>query len=198
MGYEPVTFNTVQLNQLIRYGLITSKDFKNNFSIKNYQVQYCTRIECATCSGIQLMTLGINFLLLHLHIRHIHRAMHLLFDIVPWYLAGRFYIADTNNSVIRYIDLNKQEPELLTLELKGVRPPAPKSRSPKRLRRRSGADTEIIVVDGGSSNEGNLNLKISVSEGYHFSKVLSWPLSLSICFNRSCLSCLLWGCFWWA
>ncbi|KAM7478487.1 hypothetical protein LguiA_026700 [Lonicera macranthoides] len=93
---------------------------------------------------------------------------------------GRFFIADTNNSVIRYIDLNKQEPELLTLELKGVLPPAPKSRSPKRLRRRSGADTEVVVVDGSSSNEGNLDLKISVSEGYHFSKEAQSKFSVEI------------------
>ncbi|XP_015055000.1 protein SUPPRESSOR OF QUENCHING 1, chloroplastic isoform X2 [Solanum pennellii] len=82
---------------------------------------------------------------------------------------GRLYIADTNNSVIRYLDLNKSEAEVLTLELKGVQPPL-KSRSLKRLRRRSGADTQTIVVNGGSSSEGTLNLRISVPEGYHFSK----------------------------
>ncbi|KAH7835073.1 hypothetical protein Vadar_022621 [Vaccinium darrowii] len=83
---------------------------------------------------------------------------------------GRLFIADTNNSVIRYLDLNKEEPELITLELKGVQPPTPKSRSLKRLRRRSFADADIVKVDGSSSNEGNLYLKISVPEGYHFSK----------------------------
>ncbi|KAA8536730.1 hypothetical protein F0562_029208 [Nyssa sinensis] len=83
---------------------------------------------------------------------------------------GRLFIADTNNSVIRYLDLNKEEAELLTLELKGVRPPTPKSRSLKRLRRRSSADMQTISVNGGSSNEGNLSLKILVPEGYHFSK----------------------------
>jgi len=83
---------------------------------------------------------------------------------------GWLFIADTNNSVIRYLDLNKEEPELITLELKGVQPPTPKSRSLKRLRRRSFADTDIVKVDGSSSNEGNLYLKISVPEGYHFSK----------------------------
>ncbi|XP_049406083.1 protein SUPPRESSOR OF QUENCHING 1, chloroplastic isoform X1 [Solanum stenotomum] len=82
---------------------------------------------------------------------------------------GRLYIADTNNSVIRYLDLNKSEAEVLTLELKGVQPPL-KSRSLKRLRRRSGADTQTVVVNGGSSSEGTLNLRISVPEGYHFSK----------------------------
>ncbi|XP_059313313.1 protein SUPPRESSOR OF QUENCHING 1, chloroplastic isoform X1 [Lycium ferocissimum] len=82
---------------------------------------------------------------------------------------GRLYIADTNNSVIRYLDLNKSEAEVLTLELKGVQPPL-RSRSLKRLRRRSGADTQTVVVNGGSSNEGTLNLRISVPEGYHFSK----------------------------
>lgn len=83
---------------------------------------------------------------------------------------GRLFIADTNNSVIRYLDLNKEEPELITLELKGVQPPTPKPRSLKRLRQRSFADTDIVKVDGSSSNEGNLYLKISVPEGYHFSK----------------------------
>ena len=39
--------------------------------------------------------------------------------------SGKLLIADTSNSVIRYLDLNKKEPELLTLELKGVQPPAP-------------------------------------------------------------------------
>ncbi|KAF9669845.1 hypothetical protein SADUNF_Sadunf13G0006800 [Salix dunnii] len=83
---------------------------------------------------------------------------------------GRLIIADTNNSVIRYLDLNKGEAELLTLELKGVQPPASKSRSLKRLRKRSSADTETIKVDGSSSSEGNLRIKISVPEEYHFSK----------------------------
>ncbi|OMP09371.1 hypothetical protein COLO4_05541 [Corchorus olitorius] len=83
---------------------------------------------------------------------------------------GRLLIADTNNSVIRYLDLNKENAELLTLELKGVQPPTQKSKSPRRLRRRPSADTQTIVVNGGSSSEGNLYLKVSVPEGYHFSK----------------------------
>ncbi|OVA13591.1 NHL repeat [Macleaya cordata] len=83
---------------------------------------------------------------------------------------GRLLIADTNNSLIRYLDLTKEDPELLTLELKGVQPPSTKPRSLKRLRRRSSADVQTITVDGGSSAEGNLYLKISVPEGYHFSK----------------------------
>ncbi|XP_071709747.1 protein SUPPRESSOR OF QUENCHING 1, chloroplastic [Rutidosis leptorrhynchoides] len=84
--------------------------------------------------------------------------------------TGRLFIADTNNSLIRYLDLNKEDTQLVTLELKGVQPPAPKSRSPRRLRKRTSADTETIVVDGVSSTEGSLNLAISVPEGYHFSK----------------------------
>ncbi|XP_034706716.1 protein SUPPRESSOR OF QUENCHING 1, chloroplastic [Vitis riparia] len=83
---------------------------------------------------------------------------------------GVLFIADTNNSVIRYLDLKKKEADLVTLELKGVQPPIPKSRSLKRLRRRSSADTQTITVDGTSSNEGNLYIRISVPEGYHFSK----------------------------
>lgn len=94
--------------------------------------------------------------------------------------AGRLFIADTNNSLIRYLDLNKKDPELLTLELKGVQPPTPKSKSPRRLRRRSSADTETIAINGGSVNEGRLRLEIRVLEGYHFSKVSSLSLSFKL------------------
>ncbi|XP_022747673.1 protein SUPPRESSOR OF QUENCHING 1, chloroplastic isoform X2 [Durio zibethinus] len=83
---------------------------------------------------------------------------------------GRLFIADTNNSVIRYLDLNKPNAEIFTLELKGVQPPTPKSKSLRRLRRRPSADTQTIVVNGGSSSEGNLYLKVSLPEEYHFSK----------------------------
>ncbi|KAI6692331.1 hypothetical protein NL676_020041 [Syzygium grande] len=83
---------------------------------------------------------------------------------------GRLFIADTNNNVIRYLDLNKADAELLTLELKGVRPPVPKSRTLKRLRSRMSSDTLSVKVDAISSSEGNLGLKISLPEGYHFSK----------------------------
>ncbi|XP_073030200.1 protein SUPPRESSOR OF QUENCHING 1, chloroplastic isoform X1 [Primulina eburnea] len=83
---------------------------------------------------------------------------------------GRLFIADTNNSEIRYMDLNEKEPVLLTLELKGVQPPAPKSKSLRRLRRRSEANTETVPIDGSSATEGKLFLKIVVPEGYHLSK----------------------------
>ncbi|KAM3377972.1 protein SUPPRESSOR OF QUENCHING 1, chloroplastic [Capsicum galapagoense] len=92
---------------------------------------------------------------------------------------GRLYIADTNNSMIRYLDLNKSEAEVVTLELKGVQPPV-RSKSLKRLRRRSGADTQTVVVNGGSSNEGTLNLRISVPEGYHFSKEAQSKFSIDV------------------
>lgn len=98
--------------------------------------------------------------------------------IVSWHNLGRLFIADTNNSVIRYLDLGKEEPVLLTLELKGVQVPASKSKSLRRLRRRSTADTETVKVNGVSSNEGKLCLKISVPEGYHFSKVLSFSICI--------------------
>ncbi|KAK4851350.1 hypothetical protein QYF36_014395 [Acer negundo] len=93
---------------------------------------------------------------------------------------GKLFIADTNNSVVRYLDLNSEKAELLTLELKGVQPPMPKSRSPKRLRRRSSADTETVVVNGGLSNEGNLNLKISLPKEYHFSKEARSKFSVDV------------------
>lgn len=86
---------------------------------------------------------------------------------------GKLFIADTNNSVIRILDLNEKEPVLRTLELKGVILPTSKSKTLRRLRRRSPAGTQTIAIDGGSSNEGKLRLKISVPEGYHLSKVLS-------------------------
>lgn len=93
---------------------------------------------------------------------------------------GRFFIADTNNNVIRYLDLNKEEVELLTLELKGVQPPTPMSRSLKRLRRRSSADTQTIVVNGGSSSEGNMSIEISLPETYHFSKEATSKFSVDV------------------
>ncbi|KAF9681492.1 hypothetical protein SADUNF_Sadunf05G0007000 [Salix dunnii] len=61
-----------------------------------------------------------------------------------------------------YLDFNKEESELQTLELKGVQPPAPKSRTLKRLRNQSSVDKETAEADGGSSSEGNLCLKISL------------------------------------
>uniref|UniRef100_M4EGL8 Thioredoxin domain-containing protein n=1 Tax=Brassica campestris TaxID=3711 RepID=M4EGL8_BRACM len=84
---------------------------------------------------------------------------------------GRLFIADTNNSLIRCIDLNNREDvEIRTLELKGVQPPMPKAKSLKRLRKRASADTKIVTVDAVTSREGDLNLKISLPDGYHFSK----------------------------
>ncbi|KAJ6354247.1 hypothetical protein OIU76_003149 [Salix suchowensis] len=55
--------------------------------------------------------------------------------------------------------------------LKGFQPPAPKSRTLKRFRNQSSADTGTAEADGGSSSEGNLCLKISLPVKYHFSKV---------------------------
>lgn len=92
-------------------------------------------------------------------------------------LAGRLFITDTNNSVIRYLDLQKAQ--LLTLELKGVQPPS-KSKSLKRLRRRLSSDTRTVKVDGVSSNEGNLYLNISIPDGYHFSKEARSKYSIEI------------------
>lgn len=66
--------------------------------------------------------------------------------------------------------MNEKSQALCTLELKGVVPPSTGPKSPRRLRRRQSADTKIIKIDGGSSTEGNLSLRIYVPEGYHFSK----------------------------
>ncbi|CAN8241331.1 unnamed protein product [Cochlearia groenlandica] len=87
---------------------------------------------------------------------------------------GRLFLADTNNSLIRYIDLNKEGEdeiaEVHTLELKGVQPPTPKAKSLKRLRKRASLDTKIVKVDTVTSREGDLSIKISLPDGYHFSK----------------------------
>ncbi|CAJ2631732.1 unnamed protein product [Trifolium pratense] len=91
---------------------------------------------------------------------------------------GRLFIADTNNSLIRYLDLNTNE--LYTLELKGVQPPKPKSRSFKRLRRRPTADTVPITIDAISSEEGNLSIEISLPNEYHFSKEARSRFSVDI------------------
>lgn len=93
---------------------------------------------------------------------------------------GRLFIADTNNSLIRYLDLNTNEFELRTLELKGFQPPKPKSRSFKRLRRRPTADTIPITVDTISSEEGNLSIDISLPNEYHFSKEARSRFSVDI------------------
>ncbi|XP_078435903.1 haloacid dehalogenase-like hydrolase family protein [Wolffia australiana] len=83
--------------------------------------------------------------------------------------SGRLLIADTNNNTIRLLDLN-EDPVLRTLELKGVLPPSPRPKSMRRLRRRQATEASFIKVDGGSSSEGNLNIRISLPPGYHFSK----------------------------
>lgn len=99
------------------------------------------------------------------------------------YHTGRLLIADTNNSVIRYIDLNDENLQLLTLELKGVEPPSAKPKSLKRLRRRLPADVQIIKVDAGKAKEGYLSLQFSVPDGYHFSKVSDVFLSYYFFFS---------------
>lgn len=96
-------------------------------------------------------------------------------------LSGRLFIADTNNSLIRYLDLNEESLKLRTLDLKGFQQPSPKSKVLKRLRRRSSADTVTIATDAVSSNEGRLSIQISLPKEYHFSKVFTIILSLNYC-----------------
>ena len=104
-----------------------------------------------------------------------------------WFsFSGRLFIADTNNSLIRYLDLNNDDFELRTLELKGFQPPKSK-RSFKRLRRRPSADTVTVTIDAISSNEGNLSIEISLPNEYHFSKVLIILLSFRHCNSILCI-----------
>ena len=87
--------------------------------------------------------------------------------------AGKLYVADTNNSLIRVIDLRAEGgPTLRTLELKGVLPPTPAtSTGPRRLRQRLSADTQVVRIDPITATSGDLQLQISLASGYHFSNV---------------------------
>lgn len=88
-------------------------------------------------------------------------------------VAGKLYVADTNNSLIRVLDVKAEGgPKLSTLELKGVQPPTPAAPSgPRRLRQRLSADTQVIRIDPVTALSGDLQLQISLASGYHFSKV---------------------------
>lgn len=89
--------------------------------------------------------------------------------------VGKLYVADTNNSLIRVLDLRAQGgPKLETLELKGVLPPTLATPSgPRRLRQRLSSDTQVIRIDPVTALNGDLQLQISLASGYHFSKVSS-------------------------
>lgn len=92
--------------------------------------------------------------------------------------VGKLYVADTNNSLIRVLDMRAQGgPKLETLELKGVQPPTPATPSgPRRLRQRLSSDTQVIRIDPVAALNGDLQLQISLASGYHFSKVSVPPL----------------------
>ncbi|KAG6555690.1 hypothetical protein Mapa_002927 [Marchantia paleacea] len=82
---------------------------------------------------------------------------------------GKIYVADTNNSLIRVLNVGANPPTLETLELKGVPPPLPAPASaPRRLRRRLSSDIEIVKVDPVSSMNGDLELQISLPKDFHF------------------------------
>lgn len=87
--------------------------------------------------------------------------------------AGKLYVADTNNSLVRVLDLQAQGgPKLATLELKGVLPPTPAAPAgPRRLRQRLSSDTQVIRIDPVDALNGDLQLQIFLASGYHFSKV---------------------------
>ncbi|XP_017187248.1 protein SUPPRESSOR OF QUENCHING 1, chloroplastic-like isoform X1 [Malus domestica] len=78
-----------------------------------------------------------------------------------------------NSSDLNLTYLDKEEAELLTLELKGVRPPVAKQKS---LRRRSSADTQTVTVDGGPyPTRATCLLKYQYPKGIIFQR--SPPLS---------------------
>ncbi|XP_059063416.1 protein SUPPRESSOR OF QUENCHING 1, chloroplastic isoform X2 [Cryptomeria japonica] len=86
---------------------------------------------------------------------------------------GKLLIADTNNNIIRSIDLSTENPVVQTLELKGVQVPSTIPKSPKRLRRRPSMDAQIIRIKPISAMKGNLRLEISLLPEYHFTKEAS-------------------------
>ncbi|KAH9322712.1 hypothetical protein KI387_017351, partial [Taxus chinensis] len=83
----------------------------------------------------------------------------------------KLFIADTNNNVIRSVNLNTGETTMVhTLELKGVQVPSTMPKSPKRLQRRPSADAQNIRIEPISAMKGDLHLDISLLPEYHFSK----------------------------
>lgn len=87
-------------------------------------------------------------------------------------LDGKLYVADTNNSVIRVLDTKGDNgPSISTLELKGVQPPQLKiAGKPRRLRRRTSSDTEVIKTESVKMSNGSIKVQISLPAGYHFTK----------------------------
>lgn len=100
-----------------------------------------------------------------------------------FFLAGKIYVADTNNSLIRVLNVGANPPTIETLELKGVPPPPPAPASaPRRLRRRLTSDVEIVNVDPVSSMNGDLELQISLPKEFHFTAVCISRLNSTLCF----------------
>ncbi|GBG78262.1 hypothetical protein CBR_g26293 [Chara braunii] len=89
-------------------------------------------------------------------------------------LDGKIFIADTNNNVIRVLDM-AENGRIDTLELKSVPLPSPEAPSSPGKRRRRGStksrpDTEVVRVATVETTKGQLALKISIPQGYHFTK----------------------------
>ncbi|CAM6081683.1 unnamed protein product [Calypogeia fissa] len=83
---------------------------------------------------------------------------------------GTLYVADTNNNLIRVLDMSGNgTPTLKTLELTGVPlPPPSPATAPRRLRRRLSSDTEVVKVASISSASGDLQLEIKLPSEFHF------------------------------
>ena len=94
---------------------------------------------------------------------------------------GTVFVADTNNSVIRILDLSQSPAAVSTLTLTDVPSPAPPSYSSsstssepakrKSLRRRQAPEAEVVTVAAVGGSAGTLQLRIAIPDGYHFTEV---------------------------
>ncbi len=79
--------------------------------------------------------------------------------------AGKLYVADTNNHVIRVIDLDNEN-RVSTLELMGLEPPAPLAPAPlepgKDAKKIEAPETEVKPQDGAI----RLSVELQLPEGY--------------------------------
>ncbi|XP_024522693.1 protein SUPPRESSOR OF QUENCHING 1, chloroplastic isoform X2 [Selaginella moellendorffii] len=85
---------------------------------------------------------------------------------------GSLFVADTNNNLIRLLKPGADDNaiQVTTLELKGVEPPRPLEKSPRRLRRRPSSDMEVVRLQAVPGLRGDLQLQIDLPPEYHFSK----------------------------
>eukprot|EP00475_Leptophrys_vorax_P025026 TRINITY_DN34865_c0_g1_i1.p1 TRINITY_DN34865_c0_g1~~TRINITY_DN34865_c0_g1_i1.p1 ORF type:complete len:408 (-),score=12.85 TRINITY_DN34865_c0_g1_i1:210-1307(-) len=96
---------------------------------------------------------------------------------------GTILVADTNNSLVRVLDLSSSPPLVSTLDLSSVPPPlaASSPSGPKRrLRRRQRADEEVVETRGLEGGVGEVNLRLSIPSDYHFTQGATSKFSVEL------------------